>query len=141
MEFVIWLTAFCVAEKTDEKNPLEPNGDVNDPPGVFASSAVGVRIDGKLPNLPEPGPALARRVPDSCTVRGLVVLLFERSVPSDNGDFLGDGGSGSMGVGGVMMVNGVSSTPDCGELKVRSVRRGRAADCPVEPPSSFLSVW
>jgi len=85
-----------------------PKGDVNEPPGVLASSVVDARIDEKLPYFPDPEPvlALARRVPDSCTVLGLV-LLPRRRVPRDNGDFFGDGGCGSVGVAGVMTVDGV----------------------------------
>lgn len=38
------LAAFCAAENTEEKNPLEDCcGTANPPPGVFASSIVGVR--------------------------------------------------------------------------------------------------
>ena len=42
IEVLSWLTAFCVAENTEEKK-LEAGGCVSDPPGVFASSIAGVR--------------------------------------------------------------------------------------------------
>ena len=61
-----------MAENTEEKKLL-PEGDVREPPGVLASSAVDARIDGKP--FEKPTLALARRDPDNCTVLGLVLEL------------------------------------------------------------------
>lgn len=38
-----WLAACCAAEKTEEKNPPDPEGEIREPPGVLVSSMGGVR--------------------------------------------------------------------------------------------------
>jgi hypothetical protein len=108
IELLSWLTAFCVAENTDEKK-LDACGCVNDPPGVLASSMAGV--SGLTIPLDAIKADLRRRTaaaddwPEGIEPRANLELPTGRRVPNSAG--LGCVGLGIMGVGGVMKVVGV----------------------------------
>lgn len=114
-----WSAAFCATLKTDEKKPLAVVGCVRVPPGVLASSIVGV--NGAAIELDN----LLGRVCD-CARRCLMLSTDERDLVGDC-FAAGLGGNvafeGSVGVGGVTSVVGVSGS----ELEVFSlVLRGVA---------------
>ena len=109
-----WVAAFCAAEKTEEKNPELVAGEVRVPPGVFASSNVGVS-----------GLALMAL---ASLLEPIFAGFLERKEPDDFAEEVGDsvtfGKSGStmdlpdrpcnsccprVGVGGVTSVEGGGS--------------------------------
>lgn len=111
MELLIELTAFCVAEKTEEKKPA-PVGCTREPPGVFASSIAGVNGLIIPPGTPEA--VFSRRTVADCGEEDRE-LMDSLEVPTgflalvaltDAG--LAVAGLAKTGVGGVTNVAGVS---------------------------------
>ena len=111
------VAAFCAAEKTDEKNPPAPPGELEAltarPPGVLTSSTVGVSGGAiALDNL-----LGARVVESDCTLRwaglpeaGATVFPLGAVEALLEGASFGKSRSWSVGVGGVIVVVGASET-------------------------------
>jgi hypothetical protein len=110
------VAAFCAAEKTDEKNPLEDGGAYAVPPGVLISSSVGVSAEVELESLLGGFVAERTRRCDIMFPEGDTIMLgFDCEgvclVPALElvVDAVGDGGFASVGVGGVTNVVGAST--------------------------------
>lgn len=102
---LICVPAFCATENTDEKNPVAAFGCVSVPPGVLASSTVGVR--GEL--IEED--SLEGRVADCARLCRMLSTEFRLFGEEETKAFAKVLLSvlGSVGVGGVMKVVGVLS--------------------------------
>lgn len=111
IELLIELTAFCVAEKTEEKK-LVAFGCTRDPPGVFASSIAGVK--GLMIPPGTPAAVFRRRTVADCgdDGRALMASLDDPTGFLALNELIGAGlavaGLGKTGVGGVTNVAGVS---------------------------------
>ena len=111
MVLLSWSAAFCAAEKMPEKNPLAlVDWDIV-PPGVLTSSKVGVRGAGiDWDSLLDCEPEFARR----CLILSTEESFCTRGEMGEDviADLLGNVGAlneGSVGVGGVTKVVGVST--------------------------------